>query len=124
MIQLFYQSLRLLLSIVKLFQTPFKKLLTGALLKASHLTPDKYELLHFSWYRADQDPNSTSSVVAGLIIISENTERPYLRWLGILFNKKLTFKWHVKEMASKALTVANALRSLGNTVWEIKSYLL
>ncbi|EED15772.1 hypothetical protein TSTA_008970 [Talaromyces stipitatus ATCC 10500] len=66
--------------------------------------PDKYELLRFSRHRTDQDPNSTPSVIAGSITISENTECPYLRWLGTLFDKKLTFKWHVGETASKALT--------------------
>ncbi|EED11975.1 conserved hypothetical protein [Talaromyces stipitatus ATCC 10500] len=78
--------------------------------------PDKYELLHFSQHKADQDPTCTPLVKARSITISENTKRLYLRWLGILFDKKLTFKWHVRETASKALTVANTLRSLGNTV--------
>ncbi|EED20549.1 conserved hypothetical protein [Talaromyces stipitatus ATCC 10500] len=86
--------------------------------------PDKYELLHFSRHKADQDPTRTPSVKAGSITISENTKRLYLRWLGILFDKKLTFKWHVRETASKALTVANALRSLGNTVRGVKPDLL
>jgi hypothetical protein len=57
-------------------------------------------------------------------MVCESTERPYLRWLGILFDKKLTFKWHVKEMAAKASTVANALRSLGNTVRGVQPRLL
>ncbi|EED16913.1 reverse transcriptase, putative [Talaromyces stipitatus ATCC 10500] len=78
--------------------------------------PDKYELLHFSRHKADQDPTRTPSVKAGSITISENTKWLYLQWLGILFDKKLTFKWHIGEAASKALTIANALRSLGNTV--------
>ncbi|EED12709.1 reverse transcriptase, putative [Talaromyces stipitatus ATCC 10500] len=66
---------------------------------------DKYELLHFSRRKADQDPTCTPS-------------------LGILYDKKLTFKWHVGKIASKALTVANALRSLGNTARGVKPYLL
>ncbi|EED20793.1 hypothetical protein TSTA_039870 [Talaromyces stipitatus ATCC 10500] len=87
-------------------------------------TPDKYELLHFSQRKADQDPTCTPSVKAGSITVSENTKRLYLRWLGILYDKKLTFKWHVSETVSKALTVANALRSLGNTARGVKPYLL
>lgn len=75
-------------------------------------------------HRTDQDPNSTPSVTAGSITISENTKRRHLRWLGILFDKKLTFKRHVEETASKALTVANALRSLGNTIRGVKPHLL
>ncbi|EED14578.1 conserved hypothetical protein [Talaromyces stipitatus ATCC 10500] len=86
--------------------------------------PDKYKLLHFSRHKVDQDPTYTPSVKAGSITISENTKRLYLRWLGILFDKKLTFKWHVGETASKGLTVANALRSLGNTIRGVKPHLL
>jgi hypothetical protein len=86
--------------------------------------PAKSELLHFSRRRSDQDPTSTPSVSARAISVSEGSTRPYLRWLGIMFDKKLTFKFHVKEMASKALTVANALRSLGNTVRGVPPILL
>ena len=86
--------------------------------------PGKSELMHFSRRRADQDPTITPSVAAGPIQVSEGSTRPYLRWLGILFDKKLTFKWHAKEMASKALIVANALRSLGNTVRGVPPHLL
>jgi hypothetical protein len=86
--------------------------------------PEKSELIHFSRRRADQDPNTTPSVSAGPIQVSESHERSYLRWLGILFDKKLTFKWHAKEMASKALIVSNALRSLGNTVRGVRPHLL
>jgi ribonuclease HI len=86
--------------------------------------PDKYELLHFSRRRTDQAPTLTPSVTAGSVTVSESSTRPYLRWLGVLYDKKLTFKWHVSEMASKALIVANALRSLGNTVRGIQPHLM
>jgi ribonuclease HI len=86
--------------------------------------PDKYELIHFSRRRTDQDPSHTPSVVAGPVTVSENTSRPYLRWLGVLFDKKLSFKYHVGEITSKALIVANALRGLSNTVRGIKPYLM
>jgi ribonuclease HI len=86
--------------------------------------PDKYELIHFSRRKDDQDPSRTPSVVAGPVTVSENTKRPYLRWLGVLFDKRLSFKYHVGEATSKALKVANALRGLGNTVRGIKPYLM
>ncbi|EED20964.1 hypothetical protein TSTA_081970 [Talaromyces stipitatus ATCC 10500] len=41
--------------------------------------PDKYELLHFSQYKADQDPTCTPSVKAGSITILENTKQLYLQ---------------------------------------------
>jgi hypothetical protein len=38
-----------------------------------------------------------------------------LRWLGVFFDQKLSFKPHVRILAAKALTVSNALHSLGKT---------
>jgi hypothetical protein len=86
--------------------------------------PSKSELIHFSRHRLDQDPTTTPSITAGPITVSEHRDRPYLRWLGVLFDKKLTFQWHVKELAAKALTVAAALSSLGNTVRGVQPFLL
>ncbi|OKP10311.1 hypothetical protein PENSUB_4267 [Penicillium subrubescens] len=34
--------------------------------------PEKYELIHFSRRKDDQDPSRTPSVVAGPITVSEN----------------------------------------------------
>jgi Reverse transcriptase (RNA-dependent DNA polymerase)/Endonuclease-reverse transcriptase len=86
--------------------------------------PAKSELMHFSRKRTDQDPTATPAVSAGPITVSEDSGRPYLRWLGILFDKKLTFKWHSRTMATKARAVAGALRSLGNTVRGVPAHLL
>ena len=86
--------------------------------------PNKYELMHFSRHRADQDPATTPAVSTGSVTVTEAVDRPYLRWLGILFDKKLSFHWHVQEMTSKALTIASALRSLGNTVHGMRPHLL
>ena len=44
------------------------------------------------------------------------TAKPSLRWLGILLDRKLTFKDHVCHWTKKAGRVANHLRSLCNTV--------
>lgn len=63
-------------------------------------------------------------VSAGAITVSENTTRPYTRWLGVLFDKKLSFKWHARTLASKALKVSHALSSLGNTTRGAPPHLL
>ena len=86
--------------------------------------PAKSELMHFSRHRLNQDPSTTPTISAGLISVSEDRDRPYLRWLGVLFDKRLTFKWHASESAAKALTVAQALKSLGNTVRGVPPHLL
>jgi ribonuclease HI len=86
--------------------------------------PAKSELIHFSRHKLDQDPSTTPTVSAGPITVSENRDRPYLRWLGVLFDKRLTFKWHATESAAKAQRVAQALKSLGNTVRGVSPHLL
>jgi ribonuclease HI len=85
--------------------------------------PNKSELLHFSRLRHSY-PTNTLLVSAGPFTVSENQARSYLRWLGVLFDKKLTFKWHVKHQAAKALKVSKALSSLGNTARGVSPCLL
>jgi hypothetical protein len=77
---------------------------------------DKYELIYFSCCKADQDLSYILSIIAGPVTVSENITHPYLCWLGVLFNKKLSFKYYVREITLKALTVVNALHGLGNIV--------
>ena len=75
--------------------------------------PKKSELMHFS--RRHKDKGNSPKVQTSNFTISENTNPPYLKWLGVHFDKKLTFKSHALIQAAKALNVANALRHLGNT---------
>ncbi|KAI0991244.1 hypothetical protein K3495_g16943, partial [Podosphaera aphanis] len=83
--------------------------------------PAKAELLHFSRRRL---PDPLPQVKAGSMTVIENTTTPHLRWLGVLFDRKLTFKWHVRNRAAKSMTVAKALSSLGNTVHGVQPRLL
>ncbi|APA15575.1 hypothetical protein sscle_15g103450 [Sclerotinia sclerotiorum 1980 UF-70] len=54
--------------------------------------------------------------MGGRVIKELSNGKPYLRWLGILFDKRLSFKWHVRELAAKAMIVTKALKSLGNSM--------
>lgn len=83
--------------------------------------PDKSELLHFS--RKHADKNNSPSIATGSFVVSESTERPYLRWLGVLFDRRLTFKYHALIQAAKALKTAKAFTSLGNTLRGVSSAL-
>ncbi|CCU75114.1 endonuclease/reverse transcriptase [Blumeria hordei DH14] len=47
-----------------------------------------------------------------------------LHWLGVLFDKNLSFKWHTQTLASEALKVSHALLSLGNTTRGAPPHLL
>lgn len=75
--------------------------------------PEKSDLLHFS--RKFKDKENRPKVHTSSFSISESDTRPYLKWLGVHFDRKLTFKYHVAIQSAKALKVANALRCLGNT---------
>ncbi|EDN95206.1 hypothetical protein SS1G_11082 [Sclerotinia sclerotiorum 1980 UF-70] len=75
--------------------------------------PGKSELIHFSKRRTEQNPDTTPTITMGDLTIKELANgKPYIRWLGILFDKKLSFKWHTKELATKAIVIARALKSL------------
>ncbi|KAI0999011.1 hypothetical protein K3495_g9182 [Podosphaera aphanis] len=76
--------------------------------------PMKSELLHFT--RKHKDKNLLPQEETTNLTISETAQKPYLKWLGINFDKKLTFKRHVQIQASKALKVTHTLRCLGNTI--------
>ena len=53
---------------------------------------EKSGLIHFSRRRSDPDSIATPCVNLVFFTVSEETGRPYTRWLGILFDKKLNFK--------------------------------
>jgi ribonuclease HI/endonuclease/exonuclease/phosphatase (EEP) superfamily protein YafD len=75
--------------------------------------PKKSELIHFTRSHKDPQPSASPQVSAGTHQIQESTAP--LRWLGVYFDRKLRFRKHVQILGAKALIVANALRSLGNT---------
>ncbi|RAL58910.1 hypothetical protein DID88_009330 [Monilinia fructigena] len=73
--------------------------------------PKKSELIHF--YKGHRTLTDAPAVqTEGLRI---ETKPGPLRWLGVYFDRKLSFKSHVKILSAKALKVANALRSFNNT---------
>ncbi|KII90006.1 hypothetical protein PLICRDRAFT_573932 [Plicaturopsis crispa FD-325 SS-3] len=83
-------------------------------LKDVGLSPDlvKRELGHYTRRRKDGNPHimlpgkngDDVAVTAGPV-----------KWLGVLFDRKLTFDGHVKMMAGRAENAVNALCMLANT---------
>jgi ribonuclease HI len=77
---------------------------------------DKSELIHHTWRRMDSD-NLPSLRLVGedgkttVIRAGEN-----IRWLGVYFDRKLTFKSHIRQLADRAREAVNASRMLANTV--------
>lgn len=58
------------------------------------------------------------------MVVSENISRPYTRWLGVHFDRTISFKWHVRILAGKAIKVANALRYFSNTIRGVSPQLI
>ncbi|KJZ68476.1 hypothetical protein HIM_01090 [Hirsutella minnesotensis 3608] len=70
--------------------------------------PEKTEVMHFSPRRRETKPPVRHGDV-------EKRPETAMRWLGLWLDRKLTFKTHVEKWTAKAQTVANHIRSLGNT---------
>lgn len=84
-----------------------------------HFAPEKRELLHIT--RSTKD-DSNPPVVAGdrltihpVTVPEGSDDIPALRWLGVWFDRRFTFKRHVTIRAAKAMALAQHIRSLANT---------
>jgi hypothetical protein len=80
--------------------------------------PEKLEMIHLSKKSGDHAPQC---IVNGELTIDPITitlkagEQPALRWLGVWFDRKLTFKQHVSERAAKARRVSRHILGLART---------
>lgn len=81
------------------------------------------ELINFS-RRHKRNRYETPSVVAGDFNITEKPGILHIIWFSVLFDRKLTFKWHAESQCSKAVKVCNALSCMGNTSRGISSNIL
>jgi ribonuclease HI len=78
----------------------------------------KTELIHFTRARGSRAQPQTVEIE--LPDGTKHTVHPKkagtaLRWLGVHFDSKLSFKTHVESWATKARATANGLRAIGNT---------
>lgn len=94
-------------------------------------SPKKMELLHIVGKKRNQgNPAVTVDLPDGSALtvmpvparekamIKDQREKwtlPALRWLGVYFDRGMTWERHVQERCSSALKVANHLRSIANT---------
>ena len=75
---------------------------------ALYFDPRKTEVMHFLRHKLQVLPPIQYSGVS-------KTPENALRWLGIYFNQRLSFKAHVNKWAIKAAALAFYLGSLANT---------
>ncbi|KAK2752250.1 reverse transcriptase [Colletotrichum kahawae] len=73
--------------------------------------PAKCEAIHFS--RKHNQSNNLPDIQARELTIKASTKP--VRWLGVWFDKKLTFRHHVDTKVATAKKVAHFLRHLSNT---------
>jgi ribonuclease HI len=85
---------------------------------------DKSELLHLTRRRKLGNPPIQIPTTTPETTISPLDPKKALKWLGVHFDRKLTFKTHTKLWAAKAQTVAMSIKALGNTVRGITPALL
>ena len=89
--------------------------------------PAKFEAFHFSRKRNllnldielpippfDQDPTVTR-------IVKPTPKNSSMRWLGVYYDARLSFKRHAEKMASKGRKVVAGLNMLGNTVQGVET---
>ncbi|KAI1003873.1 hypothetical protein K3495_g4334 [Podosphaera aphanis] len=69
---------------------------------------------------ADRIGTAVNQVVS---CVAENPAHPYLKWLGVHFDRKLSFKHHAQVQTAKAPKVARAIRCFGNTISEVPPHL-
>lgn len=74
--------------------------------------PDKCELLHLT--RSKDTTHSPRVSADPFDFTIEAVQEPAMRWLGVWFDRKLTFRCHVMKRTTQANIAANHIRSLAN----------
>ena len=77
--------------------------------------PEKLEMIHLTLKTDQYAPPcivSEDLTITPITKALKEGEQPALRWLGVWFDRKLTFKRHVTERAAKARSVAYHIRGL------------
>ncbi|KAJ7702415.1 hypothetical protein B0H17DRAFT_874498, partial [Mycena rosella] len=77
--------------------------------------PDKTEVMHHSWrHDGGESPKFHLRNEDGSEVVVE--AGPTLKWLGVLFDRKMTFDAHVRSLTDRACSKVNGSRMLANTV--------
>jgi len=90
----------------------------AAWLQSAGLAPDteKRELMHYT--RRKQDAGLSPPITLQELDGSTTAVHPaqHVRWLGVHFDQKLSFDYHVKMAADKAMVAVGRMDMLANTV--------
>lgn len=80
--------------------------------------PEKLEMIHLTRKANRHQPvcEVNDELTIEPITTAEHGKQPALRWLGVWFDRKLTWKRHIAERALKARGVAGHIRGLARTI--------
>jgi hypothetical protein len=95
---------------VKILEEELRRTVEWCSANALSLDMAKSELLHFTRARSQENPPVCAPHAVTPVPLSKAAS---LKWLGVHFDRKLTFRPHVLAMAAKATCAARALRMLG-----------
>jgi hypothetical protein len=81
--------------------------------------PEKQEMIHLTRQRSNYAPPCVVDEQLTIYPILPGGEhsQPALRWLGVWFDRRLTFRRHVATRTAKAAKVAYHIRSLARTTY-------
>lgn len=111
---------------VILIQEAFEKVEQWAHQNGMIFDPDKFEAIHFSRKKSFPNPDillpvhPLSSTLKARQIVKPVLKTAAMRWLGVFFDARLSFKYHVTNLASKARVAAARLGMLANSVRGVK----
>ncbi|RAL60100.1 hypothetical protein DID88_000725 [Monilinia fructigena] len=81
--------------------------------------PEKFELLHITRQHDSTNPPlvvNPDLIITPVPIATSGSAQPTLRWLGVFFDRRLSFLQHVKTRTAKAMKVASHIRSIARTI--------
>ena len=102
---------------VELLASDLRQIRTWGAINKVTFAPEKQEMIHLTRQRSSYAPLCVVDEHLTIHPILPGGEhcQPALRWLGIWFDRRLTFRRHVAMRAAKAAKVAHHIRSLART---------
>jgi hypothetical protein len=77
---------------------------------------DKTELIHFTRSCSNPALDPLINISPPNALARTVRPSPVMCWLGVFFDRKLSFKKHVETMATRALSTISGLRILANSI--------
>jgi ribonuclease HI len=92
--------------------------------RGMRLDATKCELIHHSWRHADKGKLECPMPLPAM---NENpattvTAAPQVKWLGVIFDRKLTFVEHLRTVCERAERAVSAIQMLGNSIHGLNQY--